>query len=362
MKQTFFVNPHPVFATTLAVLACTMLVLSSGCVSFTAVFDPKPAGTPVKEAPKEGAMSALPHYWLEPSDVITVQGVNLVPKTPYALRTFDIIFLDVLGAFDEEPITGRYSIEPGGVVQLGTYGAVRIDGLTVKQAEQKIQNELKQPKGPLKNPVVTANLVKMTEPEPINNIVTIGPDGHITLGSYGRVYVAGLTLEECRDTIELHLSKTLEHPTIAVDVYAYNTKTYYVIYQGRASQELVVPFPYTGNETVLKAIANMNGLAPNHSKRIWVARPVPNSHKPEILPVDWIDVTAYGSTSTNYQLLPNDRVYVLEDRWVSADGVLARILTPLERIMGFSLLGATTATRFYGPVLQGGGERMNPYY
>jgi len=186
---------------------------------------------------------------------------------------------------------------------------------------------------------------------------TIGPDGFITLGSYGRVYVSGLTLDECRDAIELHLSKHLDHPQVAVDIFSYNSKGYYVIFQSSAIGERVEKYPYTGNETVLDAIANTSGLQANSSKRIWVARPVGNSNKPVILPVDWVDVTAYGKPDTNYQLLPGDRVYVVEDRFTSFDGTLARVFAPFERIMGFSLLGASTATRFYGNVLTGGGER-----
>jgi protein involved in polysaccharide export with SLBB domain len=186
---------------------------------------------------------------------------------------------------------------------------------------------------------------------------TIGADGYITLGSYGRVYVNGLTIDECRDAIEFHLSKHLDHPQVAVDMYAYNSKAYYVIFNSAAMGERVLKFPYTGNEMVLDAIANTEGLQPNSSKRIWVARPVPNSNKPVVLPVDWVDITAYGKPDTNYQLLPGDRVWIQEDRYIAADGTLSRIFAPFERIMGFSLLGAQTATRYYGHVLQGGGER-----
>jgi hypothetical protein len=73
--------------------------------------------------------------------------------------------------------------------------------------------------------------------------------------------------------------------------------------------------------------------------------------------VDWVDITAYGKPDTNYQLLPGDRVFVQEDRFLSFDGTLSRIFAPFERIMGFSLLGASTATRLSGNVLHGGGER-----
>jgi len=345
-------------------LLIAMLVLSTGCiVSRTALFDPKPAGTPAfRDVPKEGAKSSLPQYFLEPPDIITVEAVHLVPKDPYLLRVFDVIALDVVGTPDDEPIFGNFSIEPGGMVKLGSsYGAVRIEGLSLADTEITIARHLTQsndnPQGRLSNPTVSARLVRMSDIEQIANQHMIGPDGYITLGSYGRVYINGLTIPECREAIEFHLSKALEHPQIAVDMYSYNSKDYYVIFQSSALGEQVFRFPYTGNETVLQAIANTSGLAPNSSKRIWVARPVGNTHKPVIMPVDWVAVTAYGVPHTNYQLLPGDRVFVVESRWVSADGTLARMMAPLERIMGFTLLGTSTATRLYGKVLTGGGER-----
>ncbi len=347
-------------------LCCFVAGVCLGCITTTALFDPKPAGTAAfRDVNKECAKSSLPMYYLEPPDVITVEAVQLVPKAPYILRVFDIISLDVLGTPDEEPIMGNFSIEPGGLIQLGgAYGSVKIDGISLADAERIIKNHLvltpENPKGRLgANTVVSAKLVQMSEIQQIADNHLIGPDGYITLGSYGRVYVSGLTIPECREAIEFHLSKALDHPQVAVDVFAYNSKEYYVIYQSATLGEQVVSFPYTGNETVLKAIANMNGLAPNCSKRIWVARPVGNTHKPVVLPVDWVAVTAYGAPQTNYQLLPGDRVYVVEDRYVAADGILAKVFAPFERIFGFSLLGATTVTRFSGPVLKGGGQQYN---
>ena len=78
----------------------------SGCiVSKTALFDPKPAGTPAfRDVGKEGAKSSLPKYFLEAPDIITVEAVHLVPKDPYILRVFDVIALDVVGTPDEEPV------------------------------------------------------------------------------------------------------------------------------------------------------------------------------------------------------------------------------------------------------------------
>ncbi|MDR2171344.1 MAG: polysaccharide biosynthesis/export family protein [Planctomycetaceae bacterium] len=336
---------------------CFLLLNFSGCVAFTAWFDPKPAGVPnFRDVPTEASKTILPAYWIEPPDIISVEALHLVPKDPYVLRVFDIVEVDAFGALEDEGISGEFSIEPGGTIQLGgSYGSVKIDGLSLRKAEERIKDHLLTTS--FGDPVVSLRLLKMSDIEQIAGTHLVGPDGYITLGSYGRVLVSGLTLPECREAIELHLSKALEHPQVAIDVFSYNSKDYFVIFQSAAAGEQVLRFPYTGNEDVLRAIANCNGLTPNASKRIWVARPIGNSHKPIILPVDWVDITAYAGTHTNYQLLPGDRVFVVEDRWVTTDGVLARIIAPMERIMGFSLLTASVMTRYYGHVMTGGGER-----
>jgi polysaccharide export outer membrane protein len=184
----------------------------------------------------------------------------------------------------------------------------------------------------------------------------VGQDGTVTLGSYGSVPLVGMTLAEAKRSIEAHLAQFLEAPEVAVDVFAYNSKVYYVITEGAGFGDGVTRFPVTGNETVLDAIANISGLTEVSSKKIWIARPSQHGQGVQILPVDWQAVTAFGVASTNYQLMPGDRVFVAEDGLVAFDTHLAKLLAPLERAMGFSLLGAGTATRFSGKVLQGGGN------
>lgn len=336
------------------VLFAVALSLFLGC----ALFDPKPAGTPIlRDQPKELAKMSLPQYYLEPPDIITVEAIHIVPRAPYVLRTYDVVFLDIMGTPPEETISGNYTVHPGGQVHLGAnYGSVVIGGLTSEDAEKEILRTLRQR---LRTPSVSLRITQMSEMQQINGEHLIAPDGYITLGSYGRVYVNSLTLPECREAVELHLSTQLEHPIVAVDVFAYNSKEYYVVLQGGPTGDQVISFPYTGNETVLKAIANVNGLAPTSSKRIWIARPIANTNKPLILPVDWVAVTAYGAPQTNYQVLPGDRVFVSVDNWIASDQRLAKIIAPFERIMGFMLLGATTTTRYSGAVLKGGGDQRN---
>jgi polysaccharide export outer membrane protein len=69
----------------------------------------------------------------------------------------------------------------------------------------------------------------------------------------------------------------------------------------------------------------------------------------QILPVDWEAITALGATETNYQLLPGDRVFIAEDRLVAADTWVSKLVSPVERIFGFTLLGTQTVSnlRFF---------------
>ena len=117
-----------------------------------------------------------------------------------------------------------------------------------------------------------------------------------------------------------------------------------------------IAFPITGNETVLDAISQINGLQRVSSKKIWVARPTDSAGSMQRLEVSWADITANANARSNYQILPGDRVFIAEDRLVAADTALGKIIAPVERVMGFSILGAGTVTRFSGHVLEGGGN------
>ena len=68
--------------------------------------------------------------------------------------------------------------------------------------------------------------------------------------------------------------------------------------------------------------------------------------------MDWRDITVRGGTATNYQLMPGDRLFLAEDSFVAWDARMGKFLAPLERIMGFSILGVGTVGRFSGNVLQ----------
>jgi polysaccharide export outer membrane protein len=344
---------------------CLLLTLAAAAGCRATGVPAHTVGPPIPvEAPRELQKAVLPIYRVEPPDILVIGAIHLSPPPSYPLRSGDVLFIQVPVVFAAEfaPIEGQYPIGPGGLVNLGPYyGAVKVDGMTVEEAKQALREHLekllKLPEGVEELPLTVA-LFSTAGLQQVEGQHLVAPDGTVTLGMYGSIPVVGLTLTEAKFAIENFLSRYFEQPEVSVDVLGYNSKVYYVVTQGAGLGDNVVRLPVTGNDTVLDALANVNGIPEVASKQIWVARPGQNRFgEDQILPVDYNAITARGNATSNYQLLPGDRLFIAEDKLVAADTRLAKVFAPLERMMGFSLLGVGTVTRFSGTVLKGGGSR-----
>lgn len=352
-------------------------------------------------------------YRLKSTDVLRIQVKR---TTNSRLVTGDVIAIRVPGAPALTPVDGNYAIQADGSISLGSpYGSIPVGGLTLEEAERAIQESLSKtlvapeafvsfveagvpvdaefaieidgevgfghPYGAVNlkgrtiaearqllndhfshyfdSPSVTINLIQASLLQQIVGEHLVGPDGTVTLGTYGTVPVVGLTLEEANQAIEAKLSVLLDEPKVATTVLSYNSKVYYVIAEGAGFGEGVFRFPVTGNDTVLDALTQIQGLPQGSSPQMWIARPSPTDKDYQILPVDYREITSLASTDTNYQLLPGDRLFITRDPFVAFNTNLARLLDPVERVFGFSILGAETITRFSARVRRGGGNPIN---
>lgn len=291
--------------------------------------------------PAELTKVSMPTYRVEPPDVLLINAISISPPDPYFIQPLDILQIVVAGALPEQPIAGTYQVEPSGMVSLGpSYGPVKLEGLTVNEAIDAISRHLG---NILQVPEVSVSLLQPSGQQQIAGEHLVGPDGTVNLGIYGAVYVSGMTLEQTRHAIEEKLGEFFNNPQVAVDVFAYNSKVFYIITEGAGFGDQVLRVPVTGNETVLDAISQIGGLSRLSSTNLWISRPSPNcSGCDQIIPVDWDAITRGANTCTNYQILPGDRVFVSEDRWVALDGLISKLLNPVERLFGFTLLGSQT--------------------
>jgi protein involved in polysaccharide export with SLBB domain len=325
-----------------------MLLGNSGCTAFLAPRDPFPATPPEppleSSVPRELDKVTLPRYEVEPPDILLIEGVKLVPKSPHKFEIFDVVLVRVTGAYPDQPIDDAYSIDADGSINLGpTYGRIKITGLTTEEAEDEVRSELAQI---LTDVDVSISLLQSAGAQQVTGQHLVGPDGRVNLGTYGSVFVAGMTLEEVRAAVEKQLGTKLEAPEVFVDVLAYNSKVYYVVTQGGGFGDNVSRLPITGNETVLDAVANLGGISQFSSTDLWIARPAPNGVGCEqVLPIDWEDITRGASTATNYQLMPGDRLFIAERKFTRFSAAVGNLLGPFERIFGAVSLGTSTLNR-----------------
>jgi polysaccharide export outer membrane protein len=323
-----------------------VLVCAGGCAT---VQHGSTANCPLANVPRELDKTNLPTYVIEPPDILLIDALRVVPLPPYRIEPLDILYLSVEKALPTTPIQGPYLVETDGMIHLGApYGSVRVSGMTLEQAKSAIKEFLE--KKPLeKAGEIVLNPIQSRGLQQIKGEHLVRPDGTVSLGSYGEVNVTGLTLAQAKVAIEKQLSKYLLNPEVTVDVFAYNSKLYYIISDGAGAGQQLYRLPSTGNDTVLDAISQVSGLSPvSNKRRIWVARPGPaGSPCDQILPVDWLGIVERGRSETNYQLLPGDRLYIHSDPLVTIDTYLARIIQPFERAVGYILLsnGAVISLR-----------------
>lgn len=298
-----------------------------------------------------------------PYETVAVAQLSL-PEARQAIQTSlskQLIAADTYVALAQAstPIENEYPIEIDGNVDFGhPYGSIRLADLTLNQAREELTKHFSKVLG---ESSVSLNLLQSSAVQQVAGEHLVGPDGYVTLGIYGSVKVVGLTLEEANTAIETALSENLDKPRVATSVLSYNSKLYYIITQGAGIGDAVYRYPITGNETVLDALSLIQGIPQGSSSRMWISRPSDCESRYQILPIQWEELSALAETNTNYQLMPGDRLYIERDPLITFDTYIAKLTNPLERVLGFSLLGTGTTTRLSGKVLNGGGNKNSQF-
>lgn len=296
---------------------------------------------------------SLPVYRIKPPDTLQIEVLKLIPREPYYIEPYDVLLIRVAGTLPNLPIDGYFLVAEDGLVSLGPpYGKVQVAGLTIEEATAQIARSLQ---AILQQLEVSVQLARSAGIEQLSGEYLVEPEGVIRLRGYGAVHVAGKTITEARLAVEEVLSRYFDLPQVAVDVTGYNSDSYYVIIADRRNAESIQRFPITGNETVLDALAFLERQQGISNKTMWVARAAPgNSGVEQILPVDWEAIACGGSTATNYQLLPGDRLYIVDDRLVAAYDLVDVLTRPVERLLTIGTLGTSltrqtqTLGRYYG--------------
>lgn len=331
----------------LCVPALVALCALAGCATVephahTAIQEETPAEELI---PTELCKVSLPTYRIAAPDILSIDVIKVVPKPPYKIEPLDVLNIQVPSSqtLPDQPVTNTFQVSSAGAVTLGpAYGSVVVEGMTLDEAAEAIKVHLE---NVIKIADVSVALATPAGKQSISGEHLVAQDGRVNLGIYGRVYITGMTVDEAKQAIEEHLSEFLEKPEISLEVSAYNSQVYYIITQGLGNSQgdNVTRVSVTGNETVLDALAQVNGLQQFSSQKVWIARPTPNNlGYDQILPVDWRAISQGGSTATNFQVLPGDRIYIAENKLLAFTNFLQNATQPFENAFGFTLLGVQT--------------------
>ncbi|MGB7323535.1 MAG: polysaccharide biosynthesis/export family protein [Rubripirellula sp.] len=178
--------------------------------------------------------------------------------------------------------------------------------------------------------------VLVIEPNDFNSPVrfqsdqTVQQDGTIDLGDYGKFAVAGMTTMEIQQQVQHRVaSREIEkHNTrialashrdgddvspdpddFGLSVRLVNKEAGMIYVMGEVNAPS--SYPLVGSETVLDAIIAAGGLSDrSNAHKVVLTRPQLDGQPRVILPVCYHQILQLGDVSTNYQLLPGDRIYV----------------------------------------------------
>jgi protein involved in polysaccharide export with SLBB domain len=134
------------------------------------------------------------------------------------------------------------------------------------------------------------------------------PDGTVNLGRYGRMPVAGKTVDQIETEVRALIEpQTKDAGPITVRLVTRQSKVYYVLGEVNSPGA----FPLSGRETVLDAIMTAGGLNSRSSRHdIVLSRPTKPDGCRTVFPICYNEIVQLGDTSTNYQIAAGDRIYV----------------------------------------------------
>ncbi len=158
--------------------------------------------------------------------------------------------------------------------------------------------------------------VRPPDHAPPVSVLVVQADGTIDLGFAGDVFVQGVPLAEVEARIAHRLNEyaamrgvdLIEPLEVSARLAAdgARSRVYYVL--GAVGSE--GRFLCQGNETVLDAILEAGLRSSSQPERAYLVRPQGHGGPDRVYAIDWRGIVDRGDPTTNYQVLPGDRIHV----------------------------------------------------
>ncbi len=299
------------------ILIALALVGSTGCSTLSSLGIP--VGRPgnrlldrakeISEAPgqsfliqKELAIAPLAGYNVEISDTVSVEPVS-----------FDASIR----------LPGDQVVKPDGTISLGEFGSYQANGKTVElmqleiqaHIDQKLRSEMEVEYAKSEAEIEASSResgdIETLDFEPAVDSVIENGDASDAADKLEldaeRDKREAVRRDRARKEFERRLDEKLKQNRVSVRLTNWDSKKIYVLGEVNSPGS----FLYIGNETVLDALIEAGGVTTSSNRHnIIVSRPSSCGECRTVMKICYDQIVQLGDASTNYQLLPGDRVFV----------------------------------------------------
>ena len=161
-----------------------------------------------------------------------------------------------------------------------------------------------------------------------DTIVTLRPDGFVTLYLLGEIFAAGKTPTQLSNEIQERLLTYYQDASIQVEVIGFHSKSYYMAGEVKSG-----PRPYTGKDTVLDAVLSAGIPRTAWPEKLVVLRPNEQGDLIRRMTVDFRDMVEKGELKYNVVLEEGDIVFLPINPMAAIGVAVQNILFPVSPLL-----------------------------
>jgi polysaccharide export outer membrane protein len=158
-----------------------------------------------------------------------------------------------------------------------------------------------------------------------NGAKALRPDGMITLYLLGDVFAAGKTPSQLAAEIQEKILHYYEDVTVQIEVVGFNSKFYYM-----AGETAIGPRPYTGHDTVLRAVLQSGIPRTSWPSHCVVLRPNEEGELIRRMRIDLKDMYEKGDLKYNALLEEGDIIFLPTNPVADVGIFIQNLLSPVQ--------------------------------
>lgn len=303
------ISSKALFRATIGCIAI-LIAVSTGCSTLSSL------GIPVG-SPSNRLLKRAKEISEAPGQSLLIQKeLALVPMDNYTVEISDTVSVEPVSFDATIRLPGDQVVKPDGTISLGEFGDYQANGKTVGLMQLEIQAQIDDKIRSQMEVEFAKSEARLERQEQDSDVDSLDlepeedaddADGESIEIDSDNESRKNDRRNRARREFERRLDEMVQQNRVSVRLTNWDSKKIYVLGDVNSPGS----FLYRGNETVLDAIIEAGGIASKANRHdIIVSRPSSCGDCRTVMKVCYDQIVQLGDASTNYQLLPGDRVFV----------------------------------------------------